>query len=55
MGVNSPLDSDLLVLEPERSDAIEVGLKAQLLDKRVSLNLAAFYQKFDGFVGLVTV
>lgn len=54
LGVNSPLDSDLLVLEPERSDAIEVGLKAQLLDKRVSLNLAAFYQKFDGFVGLVT-
>ena len=54
LGVNSPLDSDLLVLEPERSDAIEVGLKAQLFDKRVSLNLAAFYQKFDGFVGLVT-
>lgn len=54
LGVNSPLDSDLLVLEPERSDAIEIGLKAQMFDRRVSLNLAAFYQKFDGFVGLVT-
>lgn len=54
LGVNSPLSSDLLVLKPERSDAIEAGLKAQLLNRRVSINLAAFYQKFDGFVGLVT-
>ena len=55
LGVNSPLDSDLLVLDPERSNAVELGLKANLFDRRVSVNLAAFYQKFDGFIGLVNV
>lgn len=55
LGVNSPLDSDLLVLDPERSNALELGLKANLFDRRVNVNLAAFYQKFDGFIGLTTV
>jgi iron complex outermembrane receptor protein len=55
LGVNSPLDSDLLVLDPERSNALELGFKANLFDRRVKVNLAAFYQKFDGFIGLTSV
>lgn len=55
LGVTTQLDSSLLVLRPERSDAIEVGLKSQLLDRRVSFNLSAYYQKFDGYIGLTTV
>lgn len=55
LGVTSTLDSSLLVLQPERSDAVEVGLKSRLFDRRVSFNLAAYYQKFDGFIGLTSV
>ncbi len=46
------VDPSLLTLDPERSDAVEIGLKSQLFNRRVSLNIAAFYQKFDGFIGL---
>ena len=55
LGVNSPLDSSLLVLDPERSNAVEIGFKANLFDRRVKINFAAFYQKFDGFIGLTSV
>jgi iron complex outermembrane receptor protein len=37
------------VIEPETSDAYEVGLKNSLLDGRLVINLAAFYAKYDNF------
>ena len=55
LGVTSTLDSSLLVIKPERSDAFEVGVKSRLFDRRLSVSLAAYYQKFDGFIGRRTV
>lgn len=55
LGVTSQLDSSLLVIQPERSDAFEIGLKSRLFDRRLSFALAAYYQKFDGFIGRRTV
>ena len=55
LGVTAALDSSLLVLQPERSDAVEIGLKSSLFDRRASFNIAAYYQKFDGFIGLTSV
>ncbi len=37
------------VLAPEKSESYEVGLKTELLDKRVRLNLAAFQTDYDGY------
>nr|WP_310522504.1 TonB-dependent receptor [Polymorphobacter sp.] len=39
--------SELSVAEPETIDAFEVGLKSQFADRRVTLNLAAFYYKYS--------
>ena len=36
-------------LAPETSDNYEVGLKSDLFDKHMALNLAAFYSKYNGF------
>lgn len=55
LGVTATLDSSLLVIKPERSDAFEIGIKSRLLDRRLSIALAAYYQKFDGFIGRRTV
>ena len=37
------------VLAPEKSESYEVGLKTELLDKRLRLNLAAFQTDYDGY------
>jgi iron complex outermembrane recepter protein len=37
------------VLAPEKSKAIELGLKTQFLDQRVRLNIAAFSTDYDGY------
>ena len=55
LGVNTPLDSSLLVLNPERSNAVEVGVKSNLFDRKLSVNIAAFYQKFDGYIDITLV
>ncbi len=51
-GVGTPqnVSTDLAITDSERSDSFEVGLKTQLFDRRVSLDVSAFYQKFDGFI-----
>jgi iron complex outermembrane receptor protein len=36
-------------IDPETSDAYEIGLKSRLLDRTLTLNLAAFYEKFKNF------
>ncbi len=37
------------VLAPEKSKSFEVGLKSELMDRRVRLNLAAFQTEYDGY------
>ena len=36
-------------IDPETSDAYEAGLKTRLLDRRLTLNVSAFYEKFRNF------
>ena len=36
-------------IDPETSDAYEAGLKARLFDRKLTLNLAGFYEKFRNF------
>ncbi|WP_293647912.1 TonB-dependent receptor [Sphingopyxis sp. RIFCSPHIGHO2_12_FULL_65_19] len=36
-------------IAPEKADAYEVGLKTRLFDRRVTLNIAAFYAKYDNY------
>lgn len=38
--------SELSIAKPEQVDAFELGLKSQFADRRVTLNLAAFYYKY---------
>jgi iron complex outermembrane receptor protein len=52
-GVFRPLTPRLqkyIDLKPEKSVSYEAGVKAMLFDRRLRLNLAAFHQKFDGFI-----
>ncbi|MDG1943744.1 MAG: TonB-dependent receptor [Halioglobus sp.] len=42
-----------LTYKEETSDAIELGAKSTLWDDRVNLNIALYYQKFDGYLGFV--
>ncbi|MBA4175768.1 MAG: TonB-dependent receptor [Leptothrix sp. (in: Bacteria)] len=37
------------VLAPETSDSYEVGVKTELMDRRVRLNVAAFLTDYDGY------
>lgn len=50
VGVTVPLASDLTRTKDETSDGGEIGFKANLLDHKVSLNVAAFYQKFKNYI-----
>jgi iron complex outermembrane receptor protein len=43
------LPRDELRLAPEKSDSYEIGLKSELLDRRVRLNVAAFQAEYDGY------
>ncbi len=40
---------DTIPLQPEESDAFELGLKSRLLDNRLVLNIAAFDTSYSGF------
>lgn len=50
VGSTAPLDTSLLLTRPEHSDAIEAGVKSAFLDRHLTLNLSAFWQKFDGYI-----
>lgn len=50
VGVSVPLDPQYLQTPMEKSDGFEAGVKANLFDRHASLNLAAFYQKFDNYI-----
>ncbi|WP_203226070.1 TonB-dependent receptor [Novosphingobium pentaromativorans] len=47
---NDPTLAELSFLPPEKSTSYEVGLKTNLLDRRLRLNIAGYYQKFDGLL-----
>lgn len=47
------LDPSLIGTNDEKSDSVEVGFKTALLDRRLSFNAAAFYQKFDGYISRI--
>lgn len=51
-GVAAPtnVSADLVKTDEETSDAFEVGLKSLAFGEKMSLNLALFHQKFDGFI-----
>ena len=51
-GVSVPVNvsDDLIKTKSERSDAFEIGLKTSFLDRRLSLNVSAFHQKFNGYI-----
>ncbi|WP_176502323.1 TonB-dependent receptor [Novosphingobium sp. Chol11] len=55
-GVSVPagISDDLISTRGEKTDSFEVGLKGALMDKRVNYSVAAFYQKFDGFLSRFT-
>lgn len=45
----STLPQDTIALKPELSDAVELGLKSRLFDRRVLANFAVFEQKVDNY------
>ena len=55
-GVNSrPYHlAQVIPFKPETLNAYEVGLKSQWLERRVTLNLAAFYNQYHNYQGLIT-
>ncbi|WP_169802875.1 TonB-dependent receptor [Sphingobium herbicidovorans] len=54
VGVPQNTSRDLAISKQERSDSFEVGFKTAFLDRRVSLDVSAFYQKFDNFISRFT-
>jgi len=51
VGITAPLPDDILFGPPEESDAFELGIKSEWLDRRLRFNAAVYYQEFDGFIG----
>ena len=51
-GVNPrPIDTtQVITFSPEYLDAFEIGLKSDLLDRRLRLNLSAFYNKYKDII-----
>lgn len=52
---NNALRGKLLSYDPEKLEAYEVGLKTELFDRRVRLNVSGFYQKYDDIQTTVLV
>jgi len=44
------VSEDLLQTPDEKSDSFELGAKTSFMDRRLSLNVAAFYQKYNSFI-----
>jgi iron complex outermembrane receptor protein len=54
VAVPAGISADLISTRGEKTDSFEVGLKGSLMDRKVSYTVAAFYQKFNGFLGRFT-
>lgn len=52
--VSDPINGATDPVEPEVLDAYEVGLKSEFLDRRLRLNMAAFYYEYDNLQAQVT-
>lgn len=50
VGVPQNITNDLVRSKPERSDAVEVGLKTAFFNRRLMFDVGAFYQKFDNYI-----
>ena len=50
VGLTAALGQDLLVSNSETSDQVEIGFKGRTADDTLRLTVAAFYQKFKGFL-----
>lgn len=48
--VVDPYLADLLKITPERSKSYEIGLRSSWFDRRVTVNLSAFHQDFEGYI-----
>lgn len=46
------LSDDIYLSKPEKTDSFEIGLKGSVFDRRLSFGIAAYYQKYDGFLNL---
>ena len=46
---NHTAPTNAIPIDEEISDAFEIGIKSQFLDRRVQLNVAAFSVEYDGF------
>ncbi len=55
VGVTAALNNNLLLSQPETSDAVELGLKSSWLNHRLNVNTDVFYQHFNGYINLVVV
>jgi iron complex outermembrane receptor protein len=54
VAVPAGISDDLISTRGETTDSFEVGLKGSLMDRKINYTLAAFYQKFDGFLSRFT-
>jgi len=45
----TPFLQGLLIPDPEESESFEVGVKTDLFDRRLRLNVSAYHQTFDNF------
>ncbi|WP_460988360.1 TonB-dependent receptor [Sphingobium sp. TomTYG75] len=54
VGVPQNVSQDLAISKAEHADTFEVGFKSAFFDRRLSLDVAAFYQKFDNFISRFT-
>ncbi len=45
----SPREQQFLILPPETSDSIELGIKSTWMDGRLRLNADVYYQEFDNY------
>lgn len=53
VAVLNPIDPSLLAMPPEKSDSFELGLKGDAFERKLSYNVAAFVQKYKGYIDQV--
>jgi iron complex outermembrane recepter protein len=54
VGIPQNVSEDLAISKSERSDNFEAGFKTAFFDRRLSLDVSAFYQKFDNYISRFT-
>lgn len=50
VAVPTGLSNDLIATDDEKTDSFEIGAKGSAFDRKLNFAVAAFYQKFDGFL-----